>query len=169
METERGQTSVPFILLALAILGLICIGLMGLGAALYLRNASQQQQEVAQQPLPTPIPTFTQTPTVTPIPPTPTNTPEPTPTATLVVNAQSAAVEATGQTGGITQVATATPMNLAEVAPPTPIATVMPAQIPQGGGVLAADNNILVWAGLGVLGLLIAGLINYLRGPVFPK
>jgi hypothetical protein len=40
-----------------------------------------------------------------------------------------------------------------------------PAQIPQGGGVLPDGNGFLIWAGVGVLLLLILGLINYLRSP----
>jgi hypothetical protein len=54
-----------------------------------------------------------------------------------------------------------------EAGTPTPAAVAAnpPAQIPQGGGVLPGENGFLVWAGLGVLVLLILGLIHYLRSP----
>ena len=96
MEAGEGQSNRLFILLALAILGLICIGLLGLGFFLaFVRQSSQTPGEVV---LATPVllnSTFTPTPTITPIPPTPTNTPEPTPTGTLVVGPtpQEAAVQ----------------------------------------------------------------------------
>jgi hypothetical protein len=48
---------------------------------------------------------------------------------------------------------------------PAPVAVNPPAQIPQGGGILPGDDGFLIWAGLGVLLLLIFGLINYLRSP----
>ncbi|MBI1879260.1 MAG: hypothetical protein HYR94_13755 [Chloroflexi bacterium] len=174
--------------MALAILGLICIGLVGLGAFLSLRQANQIQDEIA---VATPVfeaPTITPTPTFTPIPPTPTDTPEPTPTATLVVGptAQEASVPDTSLQAPTEEPTTnpnVTPTDTATVDPnvtptntlvlqtpqagtstPAPVAGNPPAQIPQGGGVLPATQaSLLIWAGIGLLLLLIFGLINYLR------
>jgi hypothetical protein len=174
--------------LAVAIFGLICVGLLGLGAVLAMRQANRTQTEVVQA---TPVivaqPTLTPTPTVTPIPPTATNTPEPTPTATLVVGPtpQEAAVSEEEPVFGAPTSApevpladTATPdpnvtatntlvLRTPEAGTPTPAAVAVnpPAQIPQGGGVLPGDKGFLVWAGLGVLILLILGLVNFLRSP----
>ena len=75
---------------------------------------------------------------------TPTTDPNVTPTNTLVLQ---------------------TPTSETPVPPPTSIAQAPPVQIPQGGGVLAGSNSFLMWAGVGVLVLLIVGLINYLRSP----
>jgi hypothetical protein len=83
-----------FILIAVAIIGLICIGLIGMSLALFRLQNSLQQAEVVQAPtVPVIISTATPTPTDTPIPPTPTDTPLPTATATWVINpnAQQAA------------------------------------------------------------------------------
>lgn len=201
----------------MAIIGLICIGLVGMSLALFRLQASLQQEQIAQAPAaPVVIPTVTPTPTLTPIPPTPTDTPLPTSTPTLVVNpnAQQAAneqrptevvltanpftqpigtptpeigtemaqapttepeTEVTPATEPETQAAPTTdlvitPTNTRVIQTPTamalaPAATPPLAQIPQGGGVLPASDGLLLWAGLGVLLLLIWGLISYLRSP----
>jgi len=65
--------------------------------------------------------------------------------------------------GEATAVLPPTPIGGTTVAPPTPIATTLPSQIPQGGGVLPAGDDFLIWAGLGVLVLLIIGAFNYRR------
>lgn len=175
----------------MAIFGLICVGLLGLGSVLALRRANQAQTAVVQA---TPVvvvtpPTFTPSPTITPIPPTATDTPEPTPTSTLVVGPtpQEAAVSATEPVFLFGTPTAAPNVPLADTATPDPnvtptntlvlrtpeagtpvppaVAVNPPAQIPHGGGVLPGDKGFLVWAGLGVLVLLILGLINYLRSP----
>ncbi|GIK40521.1 MAG: hypothetical protein BroJett011_43540 [Chloroflexota bacterium] len=170
--------------MAVAIVGLICVGVLGLGAVLALRQANQTQTEVVQAtPVIVPQPTLTPTPTITPIPPTATNTPEPTPTSTLVVGptAQEAAVSGEEPVLGepaapLADTATPDPNATAtstlvlrptEVGTPTPAAVAVnpPAQIPQGGGVLPGDKGFLAWAGLGLLVLLILGLVNFLRSP----
>lgn len=174
--------------MAVAIVGLICVGLLGLGAILALRQANQTQTEVVQAtPAIAPQPTLTPTPTITPIPPTATNTPEPTSTSTLVVGptAQEAAVSEEEPVFGAPTSAPAAPLadtatpdpnvtptntlvlRPAKVGTPTPAAVAAnpPAQIPQGGGVLPGDKGFLVWAGLGLLVLLILGLVNFLRSP----
>lgn len=162
--------------------------MLGLGAVLSLRQANQSQQAAVVVPPVAPQATFTPSPTITPIPLTPTNTPEPTSTATLVVGptAQEAAAsdtslvppaEATTQPNETPQ-DTATPdpnvtatntlvLRTPEVGTPTPAAVAAnpPAQIPQGGGILPANGGFLIWAGLGVLLLLILGLVHHLRSP----
>jgi hypothetical protein len=174
--------------LALAVLGLICIGLLGLGFFFAFVRQPGLPDEVVQA---TPVllnPTFTLTPTFTPIPPTPTNTSEPTPTGTLVVGptAQEAAIPDTQpptetpttdpnvtptETPTVDPNITATNTLVLRTPPagtPVPAAPAVqapPAQIPQGGGVLAGGHSFLIWAGVGVLLLLIIGLINYLRSP----
>jgi hypothetical protein len=224
-ESSSGTTRI-FILFALAIVGLICIGLLGLSLALMVRQSNQAQDEVTPTPV-VQISTPTPTPTITPIPPTPTNTPEPTPTATLVVNPNAeevsddqrpteviltanpfgsaadtpaAGTETPGTPipeefgsptntlvveteiaqapttvpettpGAPTSVPEVTPTNTLVVQTPTavalvPGATPPPVQIPQGGEVLPTGNGYLLWAGVGVLLLLIWGLISYLRSP----
>jgi hypothetical protein len=131
-------------MVALAMIGLICIGLMGLGAVIFINSNNQAQEAVVQ-----PLPTFTALPpTVTPTDTpsaTATNTPLPTPTGTPVVqrgDEQPASVpsdaeaedstpepEATEE-GGLQLPtvtpggATLTPTNTAVVQPPTSIASV---------------------------------------------
>lgn len=144
--------------------------------ALYTRQSNLAQQEVVVVPtpvveLPTPTPTFT----VTPIPPLSTNTPEPTPTGTLVVPLRGQEAAQTGASPtppDITGGNEPTPVNTLVIQPPTPVplvgpvATLPPAEIPQGGGVLAStSDNYLIGAGLVVLLLLVWGLVNYLRSP----
>lgn len=131
-------------MVALALIGLICIGLMGLGAVMFLNRSNQAQQSAVE-----PLPTFTAlpptiTPTDTPSA-TATNTPLPTATGTPVVqrgDEQPASVpgdaeaedstpepEATAE-GGLQLPtvtpggATLTPTNTAVVQPPTSIAAV---------------------------------------------
>ncbi len=63
------------------------LGLLGLGAALFLRQASRAQEQAVAAATPTPVPP-TPAPTNTPLPPPPTDTPTPlpTPTGTPVVS-----------------------------------------------------------------------------------
>ena len=181
VEAEGGQSNRLFILLALALVGLICIGLLGLGGVLWYTTATQAVEEAALAPTSTPIPP-TLTPTSTPSA-TPTDTPEPTPTGTPVV---SAGGEETGPPpeGGeegeptptgtrLLEGATAIPTAgtaIVTVEPPTPIATATAAAesgesatMPGSGGVLPADNGVLVWAGLGLLVLLLVGVTGRLK------
>ena len=67
----------------MALVGLICIGLMGLAGVLFYTMSSEAQEEVAVLPTPTPIPP-TPSPTSTETA-TPTETPLPTPTGTPVI------------------------------------------------------------------------------------
>jgi hypothetical protein len=153
-------------------IGLICIGLLGLGTIVFITRSNQAQEAVTIADTPTPIPpTFT--PTLTPSA-TPTETPLPTPTSTSVVspggNAQPAdtsAEEPPAETP--TTNPNVTPTNTLVLQPtetgtPGPTATpAASAQIPTSGGILGADNEILVWAGIGLLLLLTVGVANHLK------
>jgi hypothetical protein len=188
-DSDNGQQNRLFLIVALALIGLICIGLMGLGAVIFLSRNNQAQDSVAQ-----PLPTFTSlpptiTPTDTPSA-TATNTPLPTPTGTPVVqrgDQQPASApgeaqagdttpepEATEEEGGLQLPtvtpggATLTPTNTAVVQPPTSIAaavtgTATPgavSQIPNSGGIIPpANSNFLIWAGAGLLLILTLGAI----------
>lgn len=73
-------------------IGLICIGLLGLGGVLFAIQSNRAQEQAAAETAaipPTPIPP-TNTPTSTTTP-TPTNTPEPTATSTPVVDGEAVA------------------------------------------------------------------------------
>lgn len=153
-------------------IGLICIGLLGLGAIILLTRSNQAQNAVAVADTPTPIPpTFT--PTTTPSA-TPTETPLPTSTSTPVVrsgnDAQPADVPASESPAETaTTNPNVTPTNTLVLQPTgtgTPAPTSTPAasaQIPTSGGVLGADNEILVWAGVSLLLLLTVGVANHLK------
>lgn len=83
-EEEVGQNRL-FVTLAIALIGLLVLGLLGVGAVFIIRQ-NMDQQTIAAQPSPTllirlPNPTAT----FTPVPKIPTNTPMPTPTNTPVV------------------------------------------------------------------------------------
>ena len=165
METESGQSNNRlFMLLAVAMIGLICIGLMGLGGVTYFTLSSRAQEEAAVPPTPTPIPptpTLTATPTETP-----TETPPPTPTATLVIPVGGA--EAGTPTPLLEASPTPTPALGTRILEGTPsaelTATPVPATgMPGSGGVLAAGNGLLGWTGIGLLLLLIVGVANHFR------
>ena len=171
MEAESSQSNNGlFIILAVALIGLICIGLMGLGGILYFTQSNRAQDEVAQlPPTPTPFPpTFTPTSTATPLP---TDTPEPTPTGTLVV--QTGAEGASAPVDTATTDPLATPTNTRVLGTPsvtpTPIQattatplTPTPESVPGSGGVLsAASQRVLGWFGLALLvTLLVYSLVH---------
>ncbi len=88
-EEGTGQNRL-FVTLAIALIGLLVLGLLGVGAVFIIRQ-NLSEQTVASQPTPTlliklPNPTAT----FTPVPKIPTNTPMPTPTNTPVVAPGSA-------------------------------------------------------------------------------
>ncbi len=193
-------------------IGLICVGLMGLGAVIFVTRSSEAQETAAMPPPATPIPPTT-TPTSIPSA-TPTETPLPTPTGTSVVdqageqeastvddtqaltetlitdsnatptdtqllqtpvNTATLAATSTRSPTGQAPTATAT---LAATSSPTPTgqsppATVAPAatssptlaaQMPKSGGALPANGDgVLIWAGLGLLLLLVLGVAGHLR------
>ncbi len=160
----------------------MCVGLIGIGGALFLTQTRRAQEEAALGPTAPPPPT--PVPTNTPLPPPPTHTPTslPTPTSTQVVgnNAQVPSETVGEETvEELLPVATSTLM-AGEVTPtntlvvprgtatPAPADTVAsappPAQMPAGGGILPLDRNYpLLWAGIGLLVLLVVGIIARFR------
>jgi hypothetical protein len=125
-EEEVGQNRL-FVTLAIALIGLLVLGLLGVGAVFIIRQ-NMDQQTIAAQPSPTllirlPNPTAT----FTPIPKIPTNTPMPTPTNTPVVAPGSA----TGQEAAVgnKQQDNPTPK-------PSPTRTPAPAAAPAGTAVV---------------------------------
>ncbi len=157
----------------MALVGLICIGLMGLAGVLFYTMSSEAQEEVAVLPTPTPIPP-TPSPTSTQTA-TPTETPLPTPTGTPVIPINGGEEggtpsEGAGEAPTVEPDATRLLESTAEitdftpVAPPTPIATTPPTEeMPGSGGVLPSEKGILIWAGLGLMVLLIIGVSNHFR------
>src|SRR6185503_20162491 len=84
-EEEEGGQNRLFVTLAIALIGLLVLGLLGVGAVFIIRQ-NIDQEDVAAQPSPTllirlPNPTAT----FTPVPKIPTNTPMLTPTNTPVL------------------------------------------------------------------------------------
>ncbi len=170
---DSGQSNRLFIMLAVAMIGLICIGLMGLGGVIYWTRSSRAQESAAVIPTATPIPpTFTPTSTFTA---TPTDTPLPTPTGTPVINnnggeeATATPGEAEAPTDTPTPDLESTPTNTRVLQTPTETTTPTPtsspaAEMPEGGGVLpASGNGFLIWAGVVLLVLLTVGVANHLR------
>jgi hypothetical protein len=154
-----------------ALLGLIMLGLLGLGAVILIQLQNRQEQDViVVQPPTLPPPTFTPTPTVTP---TPTDTPDPTPTPTLVVQPGQ---EQPGQPpvppdqvpGGpeVTPTNTLVVQPTGTPAPGPPVAgpPAGPGAMPDGGGVPPlASSGYLMGAGIMLLVLLTAGAVNRLK------
>jgi hypothetical protein len=202
ISTGGEQPNRLFIIIAVALLGLVCIGLVGLGGVIYLLRTNQAQQAAVPTPtlfVPIPTPTLTSTPTSThtPIPP-----PTPTGTPVVVINGQEVSSPETNQaptdtpppTEEPTQEPTQQPTEEPEVTltdTPTPLqATSEPPEasptntlvvqqppedeadttptslpeMPEGGNVLSTHNNhFLMWAGVGLLLLLLVGIISHLR------
>jgi cytoskeletal protein RodZ len=171
-----------FIIVAVALVGLICFGALGVGGWLTIvRTQQAQEQAVANesQPQEPTAPTAIPTETVTPLP-TSTNTPLPTPTATLVVPNQQDIVPAADESQPSLPTA-APPISDEEVTPTNTLVvnrdnqatpagpdessetnTTAPEEMPQGGGVVNPSNSYLGWAGVMVLGLIILGLVSRL-------
>jgi len=147
-------------------IGLICIGLMGLGGVVFF-TVSNRAQEVAVGPAsPTVIlPTFTPTGTPTA---TPTETPLPTPTSTPVISLDEGEVTPVSPPAGDTPTtdpdATPTNTRVVESSTATPTPTPTPAaaaEMPDSGGVLSTERNgFLVWAGIGLVVLLFVGVVK---------
>lgn len=160
-----------FVIIALALIGLICIGIAGLVfffvvsgrfPGVSFLGEQRPDEVVAAPPTPTPFaPTFTPTRTPTS---TPTNTPEPTPVSTPVVGGPDEAVEpAETPTTDLDATATSTRV----VQSPTPVSPTptLAQEIPASGGVLSqTNNNFLLWVGgTLLLIILIYGGFNRLR------
>jgi hypothetical protein len=162
-DYEAGQSnSRLFVLLAIALVGLICVGLLGLSVVLLANRANRQQEAAVATEFPTIAPpTFTPTSTPTA---TPTETPLPTPTGTRVVGPTN-----TPTPGGDRSLPTSTPDPNAPTVDPnatptstlvvqpttavgTPAADAGAAQVvPDSGGVLPVSRGILLWIGAGLL------------------
>ena len=107
MEEEGIQQSRLFVILAIALIGLLVLGLLGIGGVFVIRQNLQEQAALSRPTptvmirLPEPSATFT------PVKPAATNTPAPTPTNTPVVdedgNRPSGAPAAVGGSGGEAQ------------------------------------------------------------------
>jgi len=161
------------------LLGLICIGLVGLGGAVYLYQSTFAEQAA----LPTPtviVPVETATNTSTPSP-TPTETPLPTPTGTRVIVVDGEQVpeatdelaatpteglalptaeeeiEATATSTMVVETPTSESESPAEETTLTPAATSVP-EMSGSGGILSASGGFLVWIGVAVLGVLLFGV-----------
>jgi len=148
-------------------LGLICIGLMGLGSYVAFTISNRAQEAAAVAATPTIIlPTFTPTGTPTP---TPTETPLPTSTSTPVIRDEEMAETTAAPAEEGTVDPNATPTNTRVLQPPTETPTPTPspaAEMPGSGGVLRmGQNGSLVWAGIGLVLLLIAGMVQQMRSP----
>jgi hypothetical protein len=167
-----------FVIIAVALIGLICIGLMGLGGVLYFIQSNRDQQLAAQATnTPTPFPpTFTPTATATP---TATDTPEPTPTPTPVVTTPAATEdtgEMTGENGG-DMLVEATESVEANAATETAVAaagqvsaSVTPETVPSSGGVLVGDSkdSLLLVGGLILAILILSGVIYWRKSGIHP-
>jgi hypothetical protein len=99
-EEEGSGQSKLFVILAVALIGLLVLGLMGIGGVFVIRQNLREQAELAQ-PVPTviiklPNPTATFTPVAQKAP---TNTPAPTPTNTPVLVAGGEAASVGGDSG----------------------------------------------------------------------
>jgi cytoskeletal protein RodZ len=171
LESGQGNNRL-FIILSIALIGLICIGLMGLSGVLFVVQQNREQDTAMLEPTSTATPfppTFTPTSTFTP---TPTDTPEPTPTGTMVVTTPDSAPISAQATGEEVEVSaadmTATAMAVqasetdtgqaaGEATPLPPQST--PDTAPNSGGVLTPTSQqpILWAAGLLLLILLAAG------------
>ena len=96
MEEENDGQNRLFVTLAIALIGLLVLGLLGIGSVFIIRQ-NLEEQTIASQPTPTlllklPNPT----PTFTPVSPKPTNTPLPTPTSTPVLGPGGVAANSGG-------------------------------------------------------------------------
>ncbi len=173
MIAESGQSSNRlFIIIAIALIGLICIGLMGLGGVFFVIQSNRAQEAAALQPVETSTPfppTFTPTPSPTF---TPTDTPEPTSTSTPVVRtATPASEDASGAISG-QAVDAETPAAAGATEPdttPTSLVdataadtTPTPEIVPGSGGVLpTASGGVVAGMGGAVLLLLVVSGVIY--------
>lgn len=161
LEEEEGGSRL-FVILSIALIGLLVLGLLGIGGVFVIRQ-NLEQQAVAGNPSPTvlirlppPSPTFTPSPIAT-------NTPAPTPTNTPVVapganNAEEAAA-ASGRDGGLEERAgenqgQGSDENGADPTPrPSPTRTPVPGGEKAGAGEvpntgLGVFETVLIAAGL---------------------
>ncbi len=154
MEEESTRQSRLFVILAVALIGLLVLGLLGIGGVFVIRQNLQQQAAMVRPTptllirLPDPSPTFT------PVKPVATNTPAPTPTNTPVLNGGSSAngegaaigSSSTNEQNGINlPLPSKTPVAGASTAG----ATEKPEAVPETG--LGGLEIILIAAGLAIV------------------
>ncbi len=147
-EEEGGHQNRLFVILAVALIGLLVLGLVGIGGVFIVRQ-NMREQAAAARPTPTllvrlPNPSATFTPTSLP-----TNTPAPTPTNTPVV-AQGSGMgqEAASRNEGDNNQA---PTSEATEAPPTPTRTPVAGAAPTG-------NTMVPETGIGGMGAALIGV-----------
>jgi len=93
VEEESTHQSRLFVILAIALIGLLVLGLLGIGGVFVIRQNLQEQAALSQPTptlmikLPNPSATFT------PVKPNATNTPAPTPTNTPVIGADGTSAQ----------------------------------------------------------------------------
>jgi hypothetical protein len=143
-------------------IGLICIGLMGLGGVVFFTVSNRAQEAAVGPASPTVIlPTFTPTGTPTA---TPTETPPPTPTSTPVISSDEGEVPPSGDIPTTDPNATPTNTRVVQSSTATTTPTATPAaaaEMPDSGGVLSVEQNgFLVWAGIGLVVLLLVGVVK---------
>jgi len=125
VEEESTHQSRLFVILAIALIGLLVLGLLGIGGVFVIRQNLQEQAALAQ-PTPTlmiklPNPTAT----FTPVKPAATNTPMPTATNTPVVEAANK-VAAAGEKAAVSN-----PVGTQPTKPGLPIPSKNPATSPE--------------------------------------
>ena len=147
MDDEQVGQSRLFVILAIALIGLLVLGLLGIGGVFVIRQNLQEQSTVSQ-PRPTPIIRLPEpTPTPVPVKPAVTNTPAPTPTNTPVVEPGSVSgegaavgnIENNDSSGGQGGFLPKPPVNGADQ-------TKLPDQVPETG--LGAIEAVLIAVGL---------------------
>lgn len=150
MEEETTGQSRLFVILAIALIGLLVLGLLGIGGVFVIRQNLQEQAAISQ-PTPTLLIRLPEpTPTPVPVKPQPTNTPAPTPTNTPVVEPGSVggeeaavgSIDNNGNNGGQSGGLLPKPPTKAPGADPAGL----PNQVPETG--LGALEAVLIAIGL---------------------
>ena len=158
MEEESTGQSRLFVILAIALIGLLVLGLLGIGGVFVIRQNLQQQAALARPTptllirLPDPSPTFT------PVRAAFTSTPAPTPTNTPVLNAggspggEEAAVggnNGSEDAGGQTSIGLPLPTKTPIAGASTAGASEKPDTVPETG--LGGLEIILIAVGLAIV------------------
>ena len=145
-EEDTGQSRL-FVIMSIALIGLLVLGLLGIGGVFVIRQ-NMEEQALASRPTPT---VLVRLPEASPTPPptkVPTTTPAPTPTNTPVVSSEGAAPAASNSGGGESESQQDNP-----TAQPNPTRTPAPAaetagvtEVPNTG--LGAAESVALAAGL---------------------
>ena len=150
MEEEHTGQSRLFVILAIALIGLLVLGLLGIGGVFVIRQNLQEQASVSNptptllirlpDPTATPVPVKTQAPT--PIAPTPTNTPVVEPGSASGEEAAVGSIDENGENGGPSGGLLPKPPTKAPGADPAGL----PDEVPETG--LGALEAVLIAVGL---------------------